>query len=64
MKKERERERVPSAAPTAMREGICNALTSESPLCEIKVLAHSTMTTKLTDPILYVGNEKREASVS
>ena len=50
----------PKAAPTAMRDGRCSSLTSSSGLCEISVLAHSTMTTKLTEPILSVTKKQRQ----
>lgn len=49
---------IPRAAPTAMREGRWNVLTSP-PLCSIMERKDSTITTKLTDPIL-----KRQYKVS
>ena len=44
--------RVPRAAPTAIRDGICSAFVSSLLLCVIIVRMDSTMTTRFTDPML------------
>ena len=50
-------EDVPSAAATAMSEGICSAFVSSFLLCVTIVRIDSTMTTRLTEPILVEINK-------
>ena len=47
---------LPSAAPTASNDGICSVLVL-FPLCVNNVRTDSTVTTRLTDPILKDVNE-------